>query len=102
MLTHEEDTAGALMATELVQVREELTALRCVAAMRTQAEHIDTVHAVYVVNHNDILVGTLSLKKLLTAKRTDLISELYRPIEHTVLSTTPAEDVANRPARVTS
>ncbi|CAI8408063.1 MAG: magnesium transporter [Schleiferiaceae bacterium] len=95
LLTHEEDTAGALMATELVQVREELTALRCVAAMRTQAEHIDTVHAVYVVNHNDILVGTLSLKKLLTAKRTDLISELYRPIEHTVLSTTPAEDVAN-------
>jgi len=95
LLTHEEDTAGALMATELVQVREELTVLRCVAAMRTQAENIDTVHAVYVVNENDILVGALSLKKLLTAKRTDLISDLYSPIEHTVLSTTPAEDVAN-------
>lgn len=95
LLTHEEDTAGALMATELVQVREDLTVLRCVAAMRTQAEKIDSVHAVYVVNEDDILVGTLSLKKLLTAKRTDIISELYRPIEHTVLSTTPAEDVAN-------
>ena len=95
LLTHEEDTAGALMATELVSVNEGLTALRCVAAMRSQAEHIDTVHAVYVVDDNEILVGTLSLKKLLTAKRTDMISELYRPIEHTVLSTTPAEDVAN-------
>ena len=95
LLTHEEDTAGALMATELVQVREDLTVLRCVAAMRTQAEKIDSVHAVYVVNEDDILVGTLSLKKLLTAKRTDIISELYRPVEHTVLSTTPAEDVAN-------
>lgn len=95
LLTYDDDTAGALMATELVQVREELTALRCVAAMRTQAEKIDTVHAVYVVDQNDLLVGTLSLKKLLTAKRTDLISELYSPIEHTVLSTTPAEDVAN-------
>ena len=95
LLTHEEDTAGALMATELVKVSEDLTALRCVAAMRNQAENIDTVHAVYVVNDNEILVGTLSLKKLLTAKRTDNISELYRPIEHSVLSTAPAEDVAN-------
>ena len=95
LLTHEEDTAGALMATELVKVSEDLTALRCVAAMRNQAENIDTVHAVYVVNDNEILVGTLSLKKLLTAKRTDNISELYRPIEHSVLSTVPAEDVAN-------
>lgn len=95
LLTHEEDTAGALMATELVKVSEDLTALRCVAAMRNQAENIDTVHAVYVVNDDEILVGTLSLKKLLTAKRTDNISELYRPIEHSVLSTVPAEDVAN-------
>ena len=95
LLTHEEDTAGALMATELVKVSVDLTALRCVAAMRNQAENIDTVHAVYVVNDNEILVGTLSLKKLLTAKRTDNISELYRPIEHSVLSTAPAEDVAN-------
>ena len=95
LLTHEEDTAGALMATELVVVNERLTAIRCVAAMRSQAAKIGRVHAVYVVNDDDILVGTLSLKMLLTAKRTVPISELYRPIEHTVLSTTPAEEVAN-------
>ena len=95
LLTHDEDTAGALMATEYVKVQEGLTALRCVAAMRTQAENVDRVHAVYVVNEDDILVGTLSLKKLLTAKRTENISELYTPIRHTVLSTTPAEEVAN-------
>jgi len=95
LLTHEEDTAGALMATEYIKVQEGLTAVRCVAAMRAQAENVDRVHAVYVVNEDDILVGTLSLKKLLTAKRTENISELYTPIQHTVLSTTPAEDVAN-------
>ena len=95
LLTHEDSTAGALMATELIKVDESMTALRCVAAMRTQAEHIETVHAVYVVNANDILVGTLSLKKLLTADRKALISDLFTPIKHTVLSTTPAEDVAN-------
>ena len=95
LLTHDEDSAGALMGTELVKVNEGLTALRCVAAMRNQAENIDRVHAVYVVNDADILVGTLSLKKLLTAKRTANITDLYTPIKHTVLSNTPAEDVAN-------
>mgnify|MGYP002628586447 FL=1 len=83
------------MGTELVKVNKGLTALRCVAAMRNQAENIDRVHAVYVVNDADILVGTLSLKKLLTAKRTANITDLYTPIKHTVLSNTPAEDVAN-------
>ncbi len=95
LLTHDEDSAGALMGTELVKVNKGLTALRCVAAMRNQAENIDRVHAVYVVNDADILVGTLSLKMLLTAKRTANITDLYTPIKHTVLSNTPAEDVAN-------
>jgi magnesium transporter len=95
LLTHEDDTAGSLMATEFVKVKDDLTAVRCVAEMRTQAEKVDKVHAVYVVNQSDILVGTLSLKKLLTAKRTEYIRELYTPIIHSVLSTTPAEEVAN-------
>ncbi|MCH1533480.1 MAG: magnesium transporter [Schleiferiaceae bacterium] len=95
LLTYDEDSAGALMGTELVTVNEGLTALRCVAAMRNQAENIDRVHAVYVVNDAAILVGTLSLKKLLTAQRTANITDLYTPIKHTVLSNTPAEDVAN-------
>ena len=95
LLTYDEDSAGALMGTELVTVNEGLTALRCVAAMRNQAENIDRVHAVYVVNDAAILVGTLSLKKLLTAQRTANITDLYTPIKHTVLSNTSAEDVAN-------
>lgn len=95
LLTHEEDTAGALMATELVKVQKDLTVVRCVAAMRTQAEDIETVHAVYVIDENDLLVGTLSLKKMLTASRTSNIADLYTPIKHSVLSTTPAEEVAH-------
>lgn len=95
LLTHEESTAGALMATELVKVNQSLTALRCVAAMRQQAEEVERVHAIYVVDDNDILLGTLSLKKLLTVSTRENIADIYRPIEHTVLSTTPAEDVAN-------
>jgi magnesium transporter len=66
LLTHAEGTAGALMATELVKVNENWTVLRCVREMRRQAEDVDVVHAVYVVDDNDVLLGSLSLKKLLT------------------------------------
>lgn len=96
LLTHEENTAGALMATELVKVNHTKSALRCVAEMRKQAEKVERVHAIYVVDENDILLGTLSLKKLLTVDARANIADIYSPIEHTVLSNTSAEEVANR------
>lgn len=39
---------------------------RCVREMRRQAEEVEVVHAVYVIDDHDILLGSLSLKKLLT------------------------------------
>ncbi len=90
LLTHEENTAGALMATELVKVNHTTSALRCVAEMRRQAEKVERVHAIYVVDENDILLGTLSLKKLLTVDNRANIADIYSPIEHTVLSNTPS------------
>jgi magnesium transporter len=46
LLTHAEGTAGALMATEMVQVNENWTVSRCVREMRRQAEEVEVVHAV--------------------------------------------------------
>ena len=95
LLTHEEDTAGALMATEMIKVNENWTVLRCVAAMRQQAEEVDKVHAVYVVDDDDLLLGTLSLKKLLTTSTRSYIKDVFNQNVKSVLSTTPAEEVAN-------
>ena len=39
--------------------------LRCVREMRKQAEEVDKVYTIYVVDDDDVLLGTLSLKKLL-------------------------------------
>ena len=80
LLTHAEGTAGALMATELVKVNKNWTVLRCVREMRRQAEEIDVVHAVYVVDNNDILLGSLSLKKLPTTSTKTEISENQKAI----------------------
>ncbi len=94
LLTHAENTAGALMATELVKVNHNWTVLTCVREMRRQAEEVEQVHAVYVVDNNDVLLGTLSLKKLLTTSTRTPIKEVYNDKYHSVRSTTDNEEVA--------
>ena len=94
LLTHAEGTAGALMATELVQVNENWTVSRCVREMRRQAEEVEVVHAVYVVDDHDILLGSLSLKKLLTTGARTPIAVVYDRSVRSVTSTTDEVEVA--------
>ena len=94
LLTHAEGTAGALMATELVKVNQNWTVLKCVREMRRQAEGIDVVHAVYVVDDNDILLGSLSLKKLLTTSTKTEIFEIFEKSIHSVTSTSEDAEIA--------
>jgi magnesium transporter len=77
LLIYPEDTAGALMATEMIKVNHNWSVLQCVKEMRMQAEHVDQVHSIYVVDDNNRLLGTLSLKKLLTTSTRTPIKELF-------------------------
>ena len=79
LLTYDEDTAGSLMAKELVKVNENWTVLKCVREMRAQAEEVTRVHSIYVVDDEGRLKGRLSLKDLLIASTKTAISEVYIP-----------------------
>ena len=79
LLTYEENTAGALMAKELVKVQEDLSILKCVNEMRAQAEYVTRVHSIYVVNDKNKLIGRLSLKDLLTANSKAKVKNIYIP-----------------------
>ena len=79
LLAYDEDSAGGLMAKELVKVNENWTVLKCVREMRTQAEEVTRVHSIYVVDDNDKLKGRLSLKDLLITSTKTAISEVYIP-----------------------
>lgn len=65
LLNYEEGTAGAMMAKELVKVQAEWTVNRAIREIRRQAEELEQVYTVYVVDPNDKLTGRLSLKHLL-------------------------------------
>ena len=79
LLTYDEDSAGGLMAKELVKVNENWNVLKCVREMRAQAEEVTRVHSIYVVDNDDKLKGRLSLKDLLIASTKTAISEVYIP-----------------------
>lgn len=94
LLTYDEDTAGGLMAKELIKVNLNWSLPRCVREMRKQAEDVDTVYTVYVVDDDEKLVGTVSLKKMLISPERSLIRDIYDEDVHAVEAHTPAEEVA--------
>ena len=94
LLRYDEDTAGGLMAKELVKVNENWNVLKCVKEMREQAEFVKRVHSIYVVDDNDVLKGRLSLKDLLTTSTRSNIKDIYIPKVDYVYVTDTAEDVA--------
>ncbi len=79
LLSYDEDSAGGLMAKELVKVNENWNVLKCVREMRSQAEEVTRVHSIYVVDDNEKLKGRLSLKDLLITSTKTAISEVYIP-----------------------
>ena len=94
LLRYDEDTAGGLMAKELVKVNENWTVTRCVKEMRAQAENVTRVHSIYVVNNEEILKGRLSLKDLLTVSTETHIKEVYIPKVDSVNVNEKPEEVA--------
>ena len=95
LLSYDENSAGGLMAKELVQVNENWTVLKCVKEMRIQAEEVTRVHSIYVVDNGGKLKGRLSLKDLLVASTRTPISDIYIPKVDFVNVIDGAEDVAN-------
>ncbi len=95
LLKFEEGTAGALMAKELIRVHMNQTVWECVREMRREAEQVENIYAIYVVDDDEKLVGHLSLKKLLTTSLRTKITEVYNPNVISVKTDTPSPEVAN-------
>jgi magnesium transporter len=95
LLSYDEDTAGGLMAKELVKVNENWDMNKCMKEIRRQAEEIDELYYVYVVDDEDILKGTLSLKRLLVSRSNAKIKNIYNSEVISVRTDTRSEEVAN-------
>jgi magnesium transporter len=90
LLNYDEDTAGGLMQKEFIRARVNWSVLRCVAELRRQAENVEKVYTIYVVDEKERLLGFLSLKKLLFANPKALVEDLYNSKK--IISVKASED----------
>ncbi len=77
LLHYEDDCAGGLMATELVKANINWSVKQCIEEIRRQAERVEKVLTVYVVDDTEILLGRVSLKKLILSHDDTLVKDIY-------------------------
>ena len=94
LLAYDEDSAGGLMAKELVKVYETWTVAGCMRRIRGQAKDVTRVHSIYVVDKEEKLIGRLSLKDLITANSEQKIAEISNSSVDSVNVHDDVEDVA--------
>ena len=94
LLSYEEDSAGGLMAKELVQANENWSVTKCLKEIKKQGENVTRVHSIYVVDDKQKLIGRLSLKDLITSRAKNLIKDIYIPKVDSVNVYDDGEEVA--------
>lgn len=94
LLKYDEDTAGGLMGTEMLVVNENWSMPECIKQLRMQAEDMDEVYYVYVVDNDDRLRGTLPLKELITHPSVSKIKNVMETDPVSVKTDTTLDDVA--------
>ena len=94
LLSYNEDSAGGLMAKELVKANENWSVLKCLSEIKKQGEKVTRVHSIYVVDDKEKLIGRLSLKDLITSPSKSKIKNIYIPKVDSVNILEKGEDVA--------
>ncbi|MDZ4667875.1 MAG: magnesium transporter [bacterium] len=94
LIKYEDETAGSLMAVELVKVYEDWTVKQCIDEIRLQAENVEILLVVFVVDNLERLVGIITLKNLILAQPESFISKVLNKEFISVSATAKVEEVA--------
>nr|MBC8397269.1 magnesium transporter [Flavobacteriales bacterium] len=94
LLSYKEDSAGGLMAKELVLANENWSITKCLKEIKKQGENVTRVHSIYVVDDKQKLIGRLSLKDLIISPAKKLIKDIYIPKVDSVNVYEDGEEVA--------
>jgi magnesium transporter len=95
LMHYDEDSAGGLMQKELIKINIKQSVTECIDEIRRQAEDIENVYSVYVVDDDSILQGRVSLKRIILAKRGSKVADIYNEDIVSVKTTATGEEVAD-------
>ncbi len=95
LLPFPEDTAGGIMALELLTVKAEMTVADAIGIVREKGREIENLYYIWVVDDFKRLVGVISIKDLVLEPEDRKISEIMNPDVISVEANTDQEEVAN-------
>ncbi|MCJ8163337.1 magnesium transporter [Pontibacter sp. E15-1] len=95
LLHYEEDCAGGLMGKELIKVNLNWRVRQCIEEIRRQAENVERIYTVYVTDNRDILVGRVSVKRLLLTRDDTPVKDIYNPDVISIESFRDESEVVN-------
>jgi magnesium transporter len=96
LLNYAEDTAGALMAKELIKVNIKWTIDECIIELRKQAKEVEKIHTVYAIDDQDKLIGHITLKHLLLSSPETLLETIVDKDIQTVLASADEIEVVQK------
>ena len=76
LLQYPEDSAGSIMTTEFVDLKEDMTVAQAFEKIKKIGLKKETVYNCYVLDKNRKLVGVIDLKDLLVSERDELVKNL--------------------------
>ncbi|MFN5337160.1 MAG: magnesium transporter [Bacteroidota bacterium] len=76
LLRYEEDTAGGIMAKEVLRANKNWNVVQTINEIRRQAENVEKIYSIYVVNNKQHLLGRVSLKKIILASSDTIIEDI--------------------------
>jgi magnesium transporter len=94
LMRHEEDTAGALMTTEMVTFPAAITVAEAFQRLREAAPNVEFLYQFYVVDEKQRLMGLVNVRRLFLGKDTDLMQDVMAPWTICVHPEDPASEVA--------
>ena len=94
LMQYPEDTAGGLMRTDYFALRDTDTATKAVAHIRKAKPSADKTHVLLIIDQEHHLVGTLSMRTLLTAKPRQQLKTFMKKKPLVVFPQTTKQDLA--------
>lgn len=76
LLQYPEDSAGSIMTTEFVDLKESMTVEQALQRIRDIGIDSETIYNCYVLDKNRVLLGIVNIKEILIAKNGTLIKDL--------------------------
>ena len=89
LLKYPEDSAGSIMTTEFIDLKENMTAEQALKRIRKIGTDSETIYTCYVLTEKRILKGIINIKDILIAPKEKLIKEL---METNIISANTLED----------